>query len=76
MDGTKSEGWSKPSTKCFRGIQERDAALQGAKGQLEDRVQERTEELRNEVKERQEAEAAMRLAKDAAEGASKAKSEF
>ena len=58
------------------GIQERDAALQGAKVQLEARVQERTEELRNEVKERQEAEAAMRLAKDAAESASKAKSEF
>jgi signal transduction histidine kinase/DNA-binding response OmpR family regulator len=57
-------------------IQERDAALQGAKDQLEIRVQERTEELRNEVKERQEAEAAMRLAKDAAESASKAKSEF
>src|SRR4029077_2636333 len=40
------------------------------------RVQERTEELRNEVKERQEAEAAMSLAKDAAEKASQAKSEF
>jgi len=58
------------------GIQERDAALQGAKDQLEVRVQERTEELRNEVKERQEAEAAMRLAKEAAEKASQAKSEF
>jgi signal transduction histidine kinase/DNA-binding response OmpR family regulator len=58
------------------GIQERDAALQGAKDQLEVRVQERTEELRNEVKERQEAEAAMRLAKEAAEKASHAKSEF
>src|SRR5712664_481701 len=58
------------------GIQERDAALQGAKDQLEVRVEERTEELRNEVKERQEAEAAMRLAKDAAEKASRAKSEF
>jgi signal transduction histidine kinase/DNA-binding response OmpR family regulator len=58
------------------GIQERDAALQGAKEKLEIRVQERTEELRSEVKERQEAEAAMRLAKDAAEKASKAKSEF
>jgi signal transduction histidine kinase/DNA-binding response OmpR family regulator len=58
------------------GIQERDAALQGAKDQLEVRVQERTEELRNEVKERQEAEAAMRSAKEAAEKASQAKSEF
>jgi signal transduction histidine kinase len=58
------------------GIQERDAALQGAKDQLEVRVEKRTEELRNEVKERQEAEAAMRLAKDAAEKASRAKSEF
>jgi len=58
------------------GIQERDAALQGAKDQLEVRVQKRTEELRNEVKERQEAEAAMRLAKEAAEKASRAKSEF
>ena len=58
------------------GIQERDAALQGAKDQLEIRVEKRTEELRNEVKERQEAEAAMRLAKEAAEKASQAKSEF
>jgi len=58
------------------GIQERDAALQSAKDQLEIRVQQRTEELRNEVKEREEAEAAMRLAKDAAEKASNAKSEF
>src|SRR5260370_42590958 len=58
------------------GIQDRDAALQGAKDQLEVRVQERTEELRNEVRERQEAEAAMRLAKEAAEKASHAKSEF
>src|SRR5258707_2361905 len=58
------------------GIQERDAALQSAKDQLEIRVQQRTEELRNEVKEREEAEAAMRLAKDGAEKASNAKGEF
>jgi signal transduction histidine kinase/DNA-binding response OmpR family regulator len=57
-------------------IQERDAELQGSKGQLELRVQERTEALSKEVGERKQAEAAMRVAKDAAEEANKAKSEF
>jgi signal transduction histidine kinase/CheY-like chemotaxis protein len=57
-------------------IQERDSALQGAKDQLERRVQERTEELQNEVNERKQAEAKMRRARDAAEQANRAKSEF
>ena len=58
------------------GIQQRDAALQSAKDQLEVRVEERTEELRKEIEERKQAEAAMRRAKEAAEEASRAKSEF
>jgi signal transduction histidine kinase/DNA-binding response OmpR family regulator len=57
-------------------IQERDAALHGAKEDLELRVQERTEELRKEVTERKQAETEMRRAKEAAEAASRAKSEF
>jgi len=57
-------------------IQQRDAALQNAKDELEGRVQERTEELRKEVEERKQAEAEMRIAKDAAEEASRLKSEF
>ena len=57
-------------------IQERDAELQGSKDQLELRVQERTEALSNEVSERKQAEAEMRVAKDTAEEANKAKSEF
>src|SRR5579864_8519373 len=57
-------------------IQERDAELQGSKGQLEKRVQERTEALSKEVNERKQAEAAMRVAKDTAEHANRAKSEF
>jgi len=57
-------------------IQQRDAALRGAKDELELRVQARTEELQKEVVERQQAEAEMRRAKDAAEEASRAKSEF
>src|SRR5579864_5213054 len=57
-------------------IQERDAELQGSKGQLEKRVQERTEALSKEVNERKQAEAEMRVAKDAAEHANRAKSEF
>jgi signal transduction histidine kinase/CheY-like chemotaxis protein/uncharacterized membrane protein affecting hemolysin expression len=46
-------------------IQERDAALQEAKERLEVRVQERTEELQNEVIERKRAEKLQRLAYDA-----------
>jgi signal transduction histidine kinase/DNA-binding response OmpR family regulator len=57
-------------------IQERDAELQGSKGQLEKRVQERTEALSKEVNERKQAEAEMRVAKDTAEHANRAKSEF
>ena len=57
-------------------MQEHDAALQGAKDQLEQRVQERTEELLKEVGERKQAEAEMRRAKEAAEAANRAKSDF
>jgi signal transduction histidine kinase/DNA-binding response OmpR family regulator len=57
-------------------IQERDAALQSAKEELEVRVLARTEELQLEVTERKQAEAEMRHAKEAAEKASRAKSEF
>jgi signal transduction histidine kinase/CheY-like chemotaxis protein len=57
-------------------IQERDAALQGAKDQLELRVQERTEELQKEVTERMQAVVEMRQAKETAEAASRTKSEF
>ena len=57
-------------------IQERDAALQSAKEELEVRVLARTEELQLEVTERKQAEAEMRRAKEAAEKASRAKSEF
>jgi signal transduction histidine kinase/CheY-like chemotaxis protein len=62
--------------KMLERIQERDAALQGAKSELELRVQARTEELQLEVAERKEAEEEMRRARDVAEKASKAKSEF
>ncbi len=57
-------------------IQQRDAALQGAKEELELRVQARTEELQKEVVERKQAETEMRRAKETAEKASRAKSEF
>jgi signal transduction histidine kinase/CheY-like chemotaxis protein len=57
-------------------IQQRDAALQGAKEELELRVQARTEELQKEVVERKQAETEMRRAKETAEQASRAKSEF
>jgi signal transduction histidine kinase/CheY-like chemotaxis protein len=57
-------------------IQQRDAALHSAKGELEIRVQERTEELRKEIEERKRTEVEMRRAKEAAEEASRAKSEF
>jgi signal transduction histidine kinase/DNA-binding response OmpR family regulator len=46
------------------GIQERDAALQASKDQLEVRVQERTEELRKEVSERERAQQLQGLAYD------------
>jgi signal transduction histidine kinase/CheY-like chemotaxis protein len=57
-------------------IQQRDGALQGAKEELEFRVQARTEELQKEVEERKQAETEMRRAKETAEEASRAKSEF
>jgi signal transduction histidine kinase/DNA-binding response OmpR family regulator len=57
-------------------IQERDAALQSAKEELEARVLARTGELQLEIIERKQAEAEMRRAKEAAEKASRAKSEF
>jgi signal transduction histidine kinase/CheY-like chemotaxis protein len=62
--------------KMLERIQERDAALQGAKSELELRVQARTEELQLEVAERKQAEEEMRRARDLAEKASRAKSEF
>ena len=64
------------STRCWRGIEQRDLALQNAKDQLEQRVEQRTADLRREVVERIRAEQQMRLAKDAAEVANQAKSEF
>jgi signal transduction histidine kinase/CheY-like chemotaxis protein len=57
-------------------IQERDTALQEAKDALEFRVQERTEELRQEITERKYAEERAERAKETAEAASRAKSEF
>src|SRR5271168_634812 len=62
--------------KMLERIQERDTALQGAKSDLELRVQARTEELQQEVTERKQAEEEMRRARDLAEKASRAKSEF
>jgi signal transduction histidine kinase/DNA-binding response OmpR family regulator/HPt (histidine-containing phosphotransfer) domain-containing protein len=57
-------------------IEQRDLALQNAKDELEQRVEQRTADLRREVMERIRAEHEMRLAKDAAEVANRAKSEF
>jgi two-component system, sensor histidine kinase and response regulator len=57
-------------------IEQRDLALQNAKDELEQRVQQRTADLQREVSERVRAEEQMRLAKDAAEVANQAKSEF
>jgi two-component system sensor histidine kinase/response regulator len=57
-------------------VEQRDQALQNAKDQLEQRVEQRTADLQIEVTERKRAEEAMRLAKDAAEVANRAKSEF
>ena len=57
-------------------IEQRDLALQNAKDELEQRVQQRTADLQIEVSERIRAEEQMRLAKDAAEVANQAKSEF
>lgn len=57
-------------------IQERDLALQRAHDQLEERVRDRTAELRHEITERRRTEYELQIAKDLAESASHAKSEF
>ena len=57
-------------------IEHRDLALQNAKDELEQRVQQRTADLQVEVAERIRAEEEMRVAKNAAEIANQAKSEF
>jgi len=57
-------------------IEQRDLELNQARDELEQRVEQRTGDLRIEVAERIRAEEQMRLAKDAAEVANHAKSEF
>ncbi|HET6218893.1 MAG TPA: response regulator [Acidobacteriaceae bacterium] len=57
-------------------IEQRDRALQNAKDELEQRVEQRTADLQKEVADRIRAEQQMRAAKDAAEVANQAKGEF
>ncbi len=57
-------------------VEQRDLALQNAKDELEQRVEQRTADLQREVLVRIRAEHEMRLAKDTAEVANRAKSEF
>jgi signal transduction histidine kinase len=57
-------------------IEERDEALRRAHDELEDRVEERTRELRWEIAERKRTEGHLLVAKEAAEAASRAKSAF
>jgi len=57
-------------------IEQRDRALQQAKDDLEQRVEQRTADLKREVADRIRAEHLMRVAKETAEVANQAKSEF
>jgi signal transduction histidine kinase len=57
-------------------VEKRDDALQAARDLLEARVDERTAELRAEIEQRRRTQAALELAKDAAEAAARAKSQF
>ena len=57
-------------------IESSEAALQKARGELEQRVEDRTAELRQEIVERERAQDALEHARDAAENANRAKSAF
>jgi signal transduction histidine kinase/CheY-like chemotaxis protein len=57
-------------------VQTRDEALQRTHNSLEKRVEERTRALKQEINERKRAEEALQTAKEAAEGANRAKSDF